>query len=111
MRPDTLCIDPQEVYRLVTERTRAVICVDYAGQPCDYDAVTAAIARKLAELGRRDTQKVWVLGDASHSYGALYKNQPVGNIAGVDACACSFHPVKNLTTGEGGLVLTNDKNL
>lgn len=85
---DTLLIDPECVRRAMTDRTKAIIGVDYAGQPADYEA--------LKKLG------VPVVADACHSLGA----KGVGTLA--DLTCLSFHPVKSITTGEGGAVLTND---
>lgn len=96
---DTLLIDPNEVERLITPKTRAIIAVDYAGQPCDYDAL-----RDIA-----DRHGLWLVADACHSLGASYKGRPVGSLA--DLTCFSFHPVKPITTGEGGMVVTDDAQL
>jgi len=93
---DTLCIDPREIERALTPRTRAIMTVDYAGHPCDYDAVLAvARARGLP-----------VVADAAHALGAAWHDRPVGSLA--DVTAFSFYAIKNLTTGEGGAVVTQD---
>ncbi|MGQ9689520.1 MAG: DegT/DnrJ/EryC1/StrS family aminotransferase [Desulfobaccales bacterium] len=86
--PGTLLIDPEEVERKITPRTKAVIAVDYAGQPCDYDRLTA-IARRHG---------LWLVADACHSLGASYRGRAAGTLA--DLTVLSFHPVKHLTTGE-----------
>jgi UDP-4-amino-4,6-dideoxy-N-acetyl-beta-L-altrosamine transaminase len=92
--PETLLIDPAKVAEKITARTRAIIAVDYAGQPCDYDALReVAGARRIA-----------LVADACHSLGATYKNRAVGSLG--DLTAFSFHPVKHITTGEGGMVTT-----
>ena len=78
---------------------KAVVAVDYAGQPCDYDALTAIAGRHGLTL----------VADACHAPGATYKGRSVGTLA--DLSAFSFHPVKHLTTGEGGMVATNDAGL
>lgn len=96
---DTLLIDPIDVERKITKNTKAVIAVDYAGQPCDYDAL-----RKIT-----DRHGIALVDDACHALGASYKNDPVGSIA--DLSAFSFHPVKHITTGEGGMITTNDADL
>ena len=96
---DTLTIDPGHVERLITDRTRAVVAVDYAGTPCDLD--------ELRELCR--SHDLVLVEDACHAPGATYKGQWVGSIA--DLSIFSFHPVKHLTTGEGGMVTTNDATL
>jgi perosamine synthetase len=97
--PDTLLLDPAEVERKVTGRTRAIIPVDYAGQPCDYD--------RLREIAGRHS--IAVIADACHSLGAQYKGRNSGSLA--DMTAFSFHPVKHITTGEGGMVTTDDSAL
>jgi perosamine synthetase len=97
--PDTLCIDPADVERKLSPRTRAVVGVDYAGQPCDWDALrTLAGNRGLA-----------LVADACHALGAQDKGRPVGSLA--DLSVFSFHPVKHVTTGEGGMVVTSDAAL
>jgi UDP-4-amino-4-deoxy-L-arabinose-oxoglutarate aminotransferase len=95
--PGTLLIDPADVRRRVTERTRAVIPVHYAGAPADLDALSDAAC------GRP------VLEDAAHAVGTRYRGVEVG--AGPNAAVFSFHPIKNLTTGEGGMVTTRDDAL
>jgi perosamine synthetase len=94
--PDTLLIDPNEVEDKVTSRTKAIIAVDYAGHPCDYDAL-----RDIAE--RHD---LILVADACHALGAEYKRKKVGTLA--DMTVFSFHPVKHITTGEGGMVTTDN---
>lgn len=94
---DTLLIDPQEVERKITPRTKAIIAVDYAGQPCDYDAL-----REIA-----DRHHVSLVADACHSLGATYRGRSVGSLA--DLSVFSFHPVKHITTGEGGMITTDQE--
>jgi perosamine synthetase len=96
---ETLNIDPRTLEGLVTPRTRAILPVDFTGQPADIDAV-AAIARRHGAL---------VIEDAAHALGATSRGRPVGSIA--DMTVLSFHPVKHVTTGEGGMVLTGDAGL
>ena len=99
VEPGTLCIDPTAIERVLGPRTRAILTVDYAGQPCDYDAVLAiARARGLP-----------VVADAAHALGAAWRGRPVGSLA--DVTAFSFYAIKNLTTGEGGAVVTDDEAL
>jgi len=93
---DTLNLDPKEVARKITPRTKAIIAVDYAGHPADLSA--------LRELSTK--HGLVLIEDACHSLGAEYMGRRVGGIA--DMTAFSFHPVKHLTTGEGGMVTTND---
>jgi len=96
---DTLLLDPQKVLDAATGRTRAVIAVDYTGQPADLDDL-AAIAR----------ERGWIfIEDAAHSLGASYRDRLVGSIA--DLTTFSLHPVKQITAGEGGVVTTNDDEL
>lgn len=92
---DTLTIDPDAVCASLTARTRAILPVDYAGHPADLDAIL--------EIARRP--ELVVIEDAAHSLGASYRGRRVGSIA--DMTTFSFHPVKHLTTGEGGMVTTN----
>jgi len=94
--PATLCIDPSAVERRITDRTKAIIAVDYAGQPCDYDAL-----QKIA-----DDHGLILIDDGCHAIGGTYKQRPVGSLA--KATAFSFHPVKHVATGEGGAVATDD---
>jgi perosamine synthetase len=96
---DTLDIAPAAVEAAITSRTRAIIAVDYAGQPADL-----AELRAIAE--RRD---LILIEDAAHAIGATYKGQPVGAIS--DLTTFSAHPVKHVTTGEGGLITTDDAQL
>jgi UDP-4-amino-4,6-dideoxy-N-acetyl-beta-L-altrosamine transaminase len=99
VKPDTLLLDPAEAEKKVTSRTKAIVAVDYAGQPCDYDALQAlARDRGLA-----------LLSDGCHALGATWRGVSAGALA--DLTAFSFHPVKHITTGEGGMVTTNDGEL
>ena len=96
---DTANLDPAAVEALVTDRTRVVAAVDYAGHPCDYDRLGAV----AAEVG------AITLADAAHSVGGFYRGHPVGDLA--DVTTMSFFPTKNITTGEGGAVATKDPAL
>ena len=96
---ETLLLDPAQIEAIITPKTRAIIAVDYAGQPCDYDALKIIA----------DRHRLTLVADACHSLGAAYKGRPVGSLA--DLNTFSFHPVKHITTGEGGCVTTNDENL
>jgi perosamine synthetase len=95
----TLLIDPADVARRITPRTRAIVAVDFAGQPCDYDAL-----RALA-----DKHGLALVADACHSLGAAERGRPTGSLA--DLTCFSLHPVKNITTGEGGAITTGDELL
>jgi len=96
---DTLLIDPDKVEEAITEKTKAIIAVDYAGQPCNYDRLKA-IAKKHG---------LTFVADGCHALGAEYKGRKVGSIA--DLTVFSFHPVKHITTGEGGMILTHDSEI
>lgn len=92
----TLLIDPEKVEELITPRTVGIIAVDYAGRPCDYS--------KLAEIVTR--HDLILVADACHSLGGTYKGEVIGRQA--DVTTFSFHPVKAITTGEGGALVTNN---
>jgi perosamine synthetase len=94
--PDTLNLDPGEVSKKINPQTKAIIAVDYAGHPAALD--------ELGQLAK--THGIFLVEDASHALGADYCGKRVGSIA--DMTTFSFHPVKHLTTGEGGMVATND---
>ena len=96
---DTLNIDPADVARKIGPRTRAIVAVDFAGHPCDHDAL-----RELAA-----SREIPVIEDAAHSLGASYRGRQVGALQ--DLTTLSFHPVKHITTGEGGAVLTASPEL
>jgi perosamine synthetase len=100
--PDTLNLDPKEVSKKVSARTKAIFAVDYAGHPAALDELG-----QLAQVpqGRRPL----LIEDACHALGAEYRGKRVGGIA--DMTVFSFHPVKHLTTGEGGMITTNDARL
>jgi dTDP-4-amino-4,6-dideoxygalactose transaminase len=104
--PSTWNLDPAAVERALTPRTRMVIPVHFAGQPADLDALRDV----LRQAGRED---VTILEDAAHAAGASYQGRPIGACtANGTAAACfSFHPIKNMTTGEGGMVTTDDDDL
>jgi perosamine synthetase len=99
VRGDTLNIDPAAVERAVTPRTRAVLAVHFAGQPADLDELRrVALAHGLQ-----------LIEDAAHALGATYNDRPVGSISPLTVF--SFHPVKHVTTGEGGAITTHDAAL
>ncbi len=99
IRPDTYCMDPQKLEAVITEKTKAIIPVDFTGQPCDMDEINA-IAKK---------HNLIVIEDGAHAIGATYKGKPVGSLA--DMTIFSFHPVKHVAMGEGGMIVTNDEAL
>lgn len=100
INPDTLLIDPAEVEKKISPATKAVVAVDYAGQTCDYD--------ELKKICHR--HQLVLVGDCCHAFGAKDEHgQNAGTIA--DVSVLSFHPVKHITTGEGGMVLTDNAQL
>ncbi|MDD5031509.1 MAG: UDP-4-amino-4,6-dideoxy-N-acetyl-beta-L-altrosamine transaminase [Patescibacteria group bacterium] len=99
IRLDTNNIDENKIEGLVAKRTRAIVPVHFAGQPCEIEKISK-IAKKY---------KLAVIEDACHALGAKYKNSKIGNCKFSDMAVFSFHPVKSITTGEGGAVLTNNE--
>lgn len=98
---DTINIDPIEIEKKINSRTKAIIPVDFAGHPCDLKEIHV-IAKK---------NNLIVIEDACHALGAEYRNNKIGSCKYSDMTIFSFHPVKTITTGEGGMVLTNRKDL
>ena len=92
-------IDPAEIKKAVTSNTKAIIPVHFAGYPCRMS--------EIIEIAREYNLKV--IEDAAHAIGAKYENKKIGNIA--DITAFSFYAIKNITTGEGGMITTNDNGL
>jgi UDP-4-amino-4,6-dideoxy-N-acetyl-beta-L-altrosamine transaminase len=97
--PETLLLDPSDAEAKITSKTRAIVAVDYAGHPADYERLRDIVTRHDLAL----------VSDACHALGARYRGRPVGSVA--DLTAFSFHPVKHVTTGEGGMVTTDDTGL
>lgn len=97
--PDTMNVDPEKMARCITSKTKALIPVDYAGHPADLDAIM-----EIAE-----GKGLLVIEDACHALGAKYRGKRVGSISHMTVF--SFHPVKHITTGEGGMVTTDDPEL
>jgi len=95
---DTLNINPELIERLITSRTKAIATVDFAGVSCDYD--------KILKIAKKN--KLLLIEDACHALGTEYKGRKLGSFA--DIAIVTFHPVKHITTGEGGVALTNNKN-
>ena len=93
---DTLQIDAEQVSRKITSRTRAIIPVHFAGAPADLDPLEALCKN----------HDIHLIEDAAHAAGASYKGRLVGS--GSEAAVFSFHPIKNITTGEGGVILTRN---
>lgn len=94
--PDTLCIDPKDLERRITRRTKAVVVVHYCGMPCDMDAIM--------KIARR--HKIAVIEDVSHAHGALYKGKLTGTFG--DVACFSLMSGKSFAIGEAGILLTND---
>lgn len=99
IRLDTYNFDEKKLAKLITPKTRAIIPVHFAGHPCTMDSISA-LAKK---------HRLLVITDACHALGATYKNKPIGFWG--DLAVFSFHPVKAITTGEGGAVITNNAHL
>lgn len=97
--PDTICIDPQDLERRITPRTKAVVVVHYAGMPADMDALMDITAKHGLKT----------LEDCSHAHGALYKGRQVGTFG--DAAAFSLMTGKSLPVGEGGILFTDDREV
>lgn len=96
--PKTYNIDPDDIQRKITDRTKAIIAVHLAGQPCDMDAIHS-IAREHGLI---------VIEDGAHALGSVYKGKKVGSMS--DMTTFSFHPVKPITTGEGGMIVTDNED-
>jgi len=101
VQEDTININPTEVEKKITKRTAAIIPVDFAGHPCDL--------REIQKIAKR--HNLMVIEDACHALGAKYRGTRIGSCDFSDMAVFSFHPVKHITTGEGGMVLTNRKDL
>lgn len=97
--PHSYTLDPKKLEALITDKTRAIIGVDFAGHPANWDEINAIATR----------YNLTVIADAAHSLGASYKGKFVGSL--VDLTTFSFHPVKHITTGEGGMITTNNEEL
>jgi len=98
VQKETLNIDPKHVKKLVNNKTKAIVCVHYGGLPCDMDELQSIA----------DEFKIPIIEDAAHALGALYKGKHIGSIS--DFTMFSFQAIKNLTTGDGGMVTYKDKN-
>ena len=98
IEPDTFCLDPVDVEKKITSRTKAVVTVHYGGHPSKMDEL-----RKIC-----DENNLFLIEDAAHATGASYKDRMVGNLG--DIACFSFQALKNLTTGEGGMITTNNED-
>lgn len=99
IKEDTYNIDPEDVRKKITNKTKAIVAVHFTGQPCEMEEIHA-IAKE---------HNLIVIEDAAHALGADYKGHMVGSIS--DMTTFSFHPVKHITTGEGGMITTNNEEL
>lgn len=101
IEPDTICVNAKGISKHITDRTKAIIPVHYAGQSCDMEPI--------AELAKR--HGLTVIEDAAHALGSDYKDSKVGSCKYSDMTILSFHPVKTITTAEGGAITTNSLEL
>lgn len=101
IEPDTANIDANEIEKQITDKTKCIIPVHFAGQSCDMERINE-IANK---------HNLFVVEDAAHAIGSDYKDTKVGSCKYSDMTIFSFHPVKTITTGEGGAITTNDEEL
>jgi UDP-4-amino-4,6-dideoxy-N-acetyl-beta-L-altrosamine transaminase len=99
IQKETRNINPDEIRKRITKKTKAIMYVDYAGHPCDIDEI-----KQIAE-----EHNLLLIEDAAHALGSSYKGKKVGTFA--DITVFSFHPVKPITTGEGGAALTDDPRI
>lgn len=99
INPETYNIDPDSIEKCITEKTKAVVAVDFTGQAVEVDRI-----REIC-----DKHNLLFIEDAAHSLGTKYHGEPVGSLA--DMTEFSFHPVKTCTAGEGGAITTNDDEL
>lgn len=97
--PQTWNLSPGEVKKQITDKTKAIIAVHFAGLPCEL--------RELKKLA--DQRGIAIVEDAAHAFGAVYEGEKIGSCRWSEMATLSFHPVKHITTGEGGLILTNHK--
>ncbi|MBI4789811.1 MAG: UDP-4-amino-4,6-dideoxy-N-acetyl-beta-L-altrosamine transaminase [Chloroflexi bacterium] len=99
VQPDTLNIAPEKIEAAITPKTRAIIPVDYTGQPADLDEINVLAAK----------HHLTIIEDAAHALGATYRQRRIGTLATMTTF--SLHPVKHITTGEGGIITTDDPAL
>ncbi|MFA4941236.1 MAG: UDP-4-amino-4,6-dideoxy-N-acetyl-beta-L-altrosamine transaminase [Patescibacteria group bacterium] len=99
IRLDTYNIDENKIEKLITAKTKAIVPVHFAGQPCEM--------REIKKIANK--YKLTIIEDACHALGAKYRGKKIGSCQYSDMAVFSFHPVKSITTGEGGAILTNNK--
>ncbi len=95
------CINPDEIKKVITKKTKAIIPVHFAGQPCDMD--------KIFNIAQEN--KLYIVEDAAHALGSTYKGRKIGGCHNSDMAIFSFHAVKNITSGEGGAITTNNQEI
>lgn len=102
---ETSNIDPEEIKKHITDKTKAIVPVHFAGQSCDME--------KISQIAKSNPSNppIYIIEDAAHAIGSDYKDTKVGSCKYSDMTVFSFHPVKTITTGEGGAVTTNNKDL
>ncbi len=100
VQENTINIDPEEIAKKITKKTKAIIPVHFAGHPCDLEEIHAIAKRN----------DIIMIEDAAHAMGASYKESKIGSSRYSDMTILSFHAVKHITTGEGGMILTNKKD-
>lgn len=100
--PKTLNIDPQQIAKSITSRTKAVVIVHFAGLPCDID--------EIVSVCKNTNQKIYIVEDAAHALPSYYKGQKIG-LHKTDAIVYSFYATKTITTGEGGMVVSRHQEL
>jgi len=101
VKKDSFLIDEQKIYEAITPRTKAIMTVDIAGVPVNYDSIREV-------LKARNREDITLISDSAHSFGATYKGRKVGGQ--MDFHVFSFHAIKNLTTAEGGAITYNDNS-
>ncbi|MCP3876726.1 MAG: UDP-4-amino-4,6-dideoxy-N-acetyl-beta-L-altrosamine transaminase [Desulfobacteraceae bacterium] len=105
--PKTYNISAEEIERRINKSTKAVIPVHFAGQSCDMETIQQIVKSAEKKYGH----KIYIIEDACHALGSKYKESDIGSCAYSDMAVMSFHPVKHITTGEGGVVFTNNPEL
>ena len=107
-------IDPKEIEKLISPKTKAIIAIDIGGLPADYSEILNIVENKRSIFNPKKNSyqeklgRILIIGDAAHSFGSSYKEKKIGSVA--DITSFSFHAVKNLTTGEGGALTWNLPN-
>ena len=109
---DTANIDPDEIKKHITQKTKALVPVHFAGQSCDMEKISKILKQVQNDKDIQNAdKKIFIIEDAAHAIGSDYKNTKVGSCKYSDMTVFSFHPVKTITTAEGGAVTTNDEEL